>query len=250
MKQPRYFLISFALGIAVLLWGCDADKSAPRAAKYDTQSPIDSFGKPNIDVISVGVTNYTTNFIGGGYILKPEKNNIDEAGNVSGVAATQPDADKWSRSGGSGANLAWDDRSKAPYKFKIWWITVFDKELDKNSGPYAKDGGMFDPYDPYITKETRPGSTWCEYEIEVREVFKEPYGEPFPGRFRDRFSLYFYPDGTVRGHLLFVGEKDDAKNPPIEDIKKRSKLPVLVGKPCLKQIPNPLFGRPKPITIN
>lgn len=245
MNRSRFILLVLAIGMAAFLWGCDADKTGQTAAK----SPIDSFGNPNFGVISVGTYNYTTNQILGVYILQQNKNDIDNAGSTSGRPATQFGAQKWSGSGGSGANLAWDKRWESPYKFKIWWEHVFDKDLDSKSGPYPKGGGMFDPYDPYTTKQTRPGTAWCEYEVKIKETYKEPYGDPFPGRFRDKLNLYFYPDGTVQGHLLMGGEEND-KDFKGEDIANRNQLSVLKGKPCIKEVSNPLYGKPKPITIN
>jgi hypothetical protein len=243
MNRLRLVLLMLAMGMATLIWGCDADKSNQPAAK----KPIDSFGDANFDVISVGAYNYTTNQILGIYILPPDKNDINDAGRTSGRQGTPIGAEKWSGSFGSGADLAWDKRWKAPYKFKIWWENVFDRELDQKSGPYPKGGGMVDPYDPYTSKRTRPGTAWCEYEIEVKETYMEPYGPPFPGRFRTDFNLYFYPNGTVRGHLLMLDKDGDFAG---EDIANRGQLPVLKDKPCIKEIPNPLHGKPKSMTVN
>jgi hypothetical protein len=105
---------------------------------------------------------------------------------------------------------------------------------------------MYDPYDPYITKQTRPGSAWCEGEVEIKETYNEPYGPPFPYRTRNKLILYFYPNGTVQGHLDY-GVDSDIK---IADITKRDELPTLKGRACIKEVPNPFYGKKRPISIN
>jgi hypothetical protein len=243
MNRSRLVLLMLYIG--GLLLGCDVRENI-----YAKPRKSDGWmGDPNFHGVSIEkVHNYTTNQILGIYILQPDKNNIDDAGSSSGQQATPIGEKEW-RSVGVSGGLAWGNQWKPPYKFKIWWENVFDKELDKKSGPYPKDGGMFDPYDPYITKQTRPGTAWCEYEIEVTETYNEPYGDPFPGRFRKIFNLYFYPNGTVQGHLLMGGE-DRERDFKGEDIANRDQLPVLKGQPCIKEVPNPLYGKPKPVTIN
>jgi hypothetical protein len=244
MNQLRLILlILFFIGLPLL--GCDVKEDI-----YAKPRKSDGWmGDPNFFSVTVDAYNYTNNQIVGIYILQPQKNDINGAGSTSGQQVTPNGEEKWRGTGISGS-VAWSNVWKPPYKFKIWWEHVFDKNLDKKSGSYPKGGGMFDPYDPYTTKQTRPGTAWCEYEIEIKETYNEPYGDPFPGRFRDNLNLYFYPDGTVRGHLVFSGEYSDDKNPPREDIKRRGELPVLQGKPCIKEVPNPYYGKPKPITIN
>jgi hypothetical protein len=201
---------------------------------------------PNFKVIGVGSYNYTDYDIYGVYLLPLDKNDIDFAATGIGRRATPAHAARWDGGYGGNAGLAWDLRWKSPKKFKVWWERIVDMDLYRKSGPYAKGGGLHDPYDPYTTKQTRPGLAWCEYEIEVKEKFGEAFGPPFPRRYRDQMVLYFFPDGTVEGHLEFAADSEIKK----VDIAKRNELPVLKDRACLKEITNPYFGKKRPISIN
>lgn len=200
---------------------------------------------PNIEIIPIGSVNYTDYAIYGIYLMPPGKSNIDLAARAS-VGEPQPrGATNWEMRS-SGPAVAWDLRWKVPKRFKVWWERVVDKGKYLESGPFPKGGGMFDPYDPYVVKPTRPGSAWCEGEVTINEQFGEPYGEPFPNLFRRELVLYFYPDGTVQGTLEFGG----FEGIKLFDIAKRNELPVLKGQACLTEVPNPLFGKPRPRSFN
>jgi hypothetical protein len=237
MKKTWLGLLLAVGGICILV-GC---------AKEESFSTGDDskWNDPNFKIITVGTYNYTDDAIFGVFILPVDKNDIDFAGRTSAGNPVPKNATRWEQNG-SGPALAWDLRWRPPQKFKIWWKRVFDPALYEKSGQYPKNGGMFDPFDPYITKQTRPGSVWCEYEIEVKEQFGELFGPPFPYRKRNEMVLYFYPDGTVKGHLEFGSDSDI----PLEDITKRDQLPRLKDKACHKEIPNPFYGKRKPTTMN
>jgi hypothetical protein len=242
MKKTWLGLLLSVGGICILV-GC---------AKEESFSTGDDskWNDPNFKIITVGTYNYTDDAIFGVFILPVDKNDIDFAG-TTGVGYPVPkNATRWESSGGNSPALAWDVRWKPPQKFKIWWERVFDPALYKKSSQYPKDGGMFDPFDPYITKQTRPGSAWCEYEIEVKEKFNELHGVmPYPNMRRDKLMLYFFPDGTIKGHLEFPADAEV----PFEgrvDIALRDQLPRLKDKVCLKEIPNPFYGKRKPTIMN
>ena len=238
----RILMVS-ALLLALALSGCSRNK-----AEQESYGPgeIDKWQDPNFKIIGIGAYNYTDYDIGTVFLLPPDKNDIDYASRGHGQRATRRDETDWEGGYGMGASLAWDFRWKAPRKFKVWWVRVVDMNLYRKSGPYPKDGGMYDPYDPYTTKQTQPGLAWCESEIEVKEQFGELFGPPFPHRKRDQLVLYFYPNGTVQGHVEFAADSDIK----IEDIAKRDELPKLIDRPCLKEVSNPFYGKKRPISIN
>jgi hypothetical protein len=195
---------------------------------------------PNYKIIGIGAYNYTEHDIYSVYILPTDKNDIDFAGQTSVGRGTAKDAKKWSGQGGSGANMAWDLRWNAPYKFKVWWLRMVDPKLA--NAPNSK-------YDIYTHRETEPGYAWCEYEIDIKETFGERYGVgQYPNMVRDELLLYFYPDGTVDAHL---GIEFNGDVPIVERvaIAQRDQLPVLKDRACRKEVPNPLYGKPKPIPM-
>jgi hypothetical protein len=240
----RCLLLIFSICLA-LLTGCNP--SAAERIEKDGIGPgeVNKWSDPNFEILAVGAYNYTDHDIYGAYILPLERNDIDYAAHAAGGRAEPPNSTTWDRTP-SGPGLAWDKRWSTPRKFKVWWHRVTDVDLYEKSGPYPQGGGMFDPFDPYTTKGPRPGMAWCEGEIEIREKFGEPFGEPYPGRKRDQMVLYFYPDGTVQGHLEFAADSEIE----LVDIAKRDRLPKLKDRACLKEIANPFFGKKRPLRIN
>jgi hypothetical protein len=97
-------------------------------------------------------------------------------------------------------------------------------------------------YDIYTNPKAQPGTAWCESEVEIKETYNELYGQPYPERKRNDLYLYFYPNGTVQGHLEY-GIDSEIK---IADIAKRDELPTLKGRACIKEVPNPYYGKPRP----
>jgi hypothetical protein len=230
--------------LSMLLAGCKGGGENER----DSIAPgeVEKWNDPNFSILTINSFNYTDDDIFGLYVLPTDKNDIAYAARGSVGTAIPRGANHW-EGGGSGPALAWDRRWSAPRKFKVWWKRVFDQSLYNRSGPYPQGGGMFDPFDPYTTKQARPGSAWCEAEVEIKEQFGQPFGSPYPNLVRDKFVLYFYPDGTVQGHLEFSFNSDIS----LVEIAERDQLPVLKGRPCLnKEVPNPLYGKRRPISIN
>lgn len=223
--------------------GCSVNDADKESLGPDA---IAKWRDPNIKIIAVGAYNYTDYDIYGVFLLPPERDSIEYAARTTGRRATADSESQWDGGPGSSPSLAWDLRWKTPKRFKVWWHRVTDAELYERSSPYPKGGGMFDPYDIYASKETRPGSAWCEYEVEVKETFGEFFGAPFPQRRRDTLILYFYPDGTVQAHLEYGVEPDVS----VVDIKKRHSLPVLKERPCIKEVSNPFFGHKRPTVMN
>jgi len=182
----------------------------------------------NFDMLGVGAYNYTDYDIYNVYLLPPDKNDLQFAATGHGARSIPRDEEKWALEGASGANLAWDYRWTTPRKFKVWWFRIVNMEA------YHASGGK---YDKYTMKETDPGAAWCESEIVVARG-------PVKGKGED-LILHFYPDGHIEGAFEQV-------TGPVStvDIKKRDELPVLKDRPCLKEIPNPYFGKKKPTQMN
>jgi hypothetical protein len=208
----------------VLLVGCK------KAAPDESLAPgeLAKWNDSNVDIISVGAYNYTDYDIYDVFLLPPDKSDLSFAASGHGARAIPRDEDRWALGGASGANLAWDYRWTTPRKFKVWWFRIVDKNA------YSASGGN---YDKYTMKETRPGAAWCEGEIDVARG-------PTKGMGSD-LILHFYPDGRVEGDVEIV-------TGPVArvDIRKRDELPVLTDRPCLKEVPNPYFGKKKPIQMN
>jgi len=212
------------LVVVALMGGCQKAGSAD-----ETLGPGDlaKWNDPRFEIIGVGMYNYTSYDIFGLLILPPDKNSIEFAAHGFGSRATPRNAVEWVPSGG-GASLAWDIRWTAPRKFKVWWFRVVDAEA------YHKSGGG---YDKYTMKHTEPGAAWCEGEIEVTRA---PASNKIAG-----LTVHIYPDGHIEGDV--VASSEDL---PRVDIKRRDELPILRDRPCLKEVPNPYFGRKKPIQMN
>jgi hypothetical protein len=56
--------------------------------------------------------------------------------------------------------------------------------------------------------------------------------------------IHFFPDGRIEGDVDH-GTGDVSR----VDIKKRAEQKALIGRPCLKQIDNPYFGKNKPVDM-
>jgi hypothetical protein len=231
MKIKWLFLI---LALSSLVVGC---------TKLESFSTGDDskWRDPNFKIIPITTYNYTNHEIGRTYILPPKANDIENAAMIGGAEMTKPNATSWVQSGGNSPDLAWDLRWKPPQRLKVWWLRVVDeKVLSKSS----------DQYDIYKNKETEKGTAWCEYEIEIKEPFNELLGVmPYPNMRRNVMVLYFFPDGTVKGHMEFPSDAEVPIGYRV-DIKLRDQLPTIKDKACLKEIPNPLYGKRKPTTMN
>jgi hypothetical protein len=224
--------IFLALMLGLLLGGCKKTAETTSVDDGVGTGNLATWNDPNFEIITVGAYNYTDYDIYDIYLLPLDKNDIKYAGSRSGVQATQRSEKVWNASS-SGPALAWDLRWKAPHKFKIWWLRSFDKKLEKESD---------NNYDMYTNPKAQPGSAWCESEVEIKETYNELYGQPYPERKRNELDLYFYPNGTVQGHLEY-GIDSEIK---IADITKRDELPTLKGRACIKEVPNPYYGKPRP----
>jgi len=183
----------------------------------------------NYEVITAGSYNYTDYDIYRVYLLPPDRNNLDDAASVDGARATPHTHSSWSGGKGSRASLAWDFRWKTPKRFKVWWERVVDKP--------AMEATPAD-YDEYTHRETRPGMAWCEGEITVTRP-------PVKGK-DGNVLLHFFPDGRVEGDMDFSLDRAPTK----VKISQRDDQRKLTGRACLKEIPNPIYGRKKPAQWN
>jgi len=209
--------------VSTLLSACGKD-----SLEKDSLGPgeIDKWNDPNIDIIGVGAYNYTDYDIYDVFILPPDKNDLKYAAGGHGAQAAPHSAERWGYEGG-GAKLAWDYRWTVPRKFKVWWFRIVDMKAHVAAGR---------KYDKYTMKETSPGAAWCEGEIEVAHA-------PVLGRGGD-LVIHYYPDGHIEGDVIDI-DGDVSR----VDIKKRNELPVLKDRACLKEVPNPYFGKKKPTAM-
>lgn len=190
---------------------------------------VDKWNGPNHEVITAGSYNYADYDIYRVYLLAPDKDNLDDAASVDGARATPRTQDYWSGGKGSRASLAWDFRWKTPKKFKVWWERVVDKRAMEASSPN---------YDEYTHRETQPGMAWCEGEITItRPPIKDTDGNVL---------LHFFPDGRVDGDM----DSSLGRAPTKVGFSRRDDQPKLTGRACLKEIPNPFYGRRKPAQWN
>jgi hypothetical protein len=203
-----------------------------RKAEAESLSPgeLRKWNDPNYEIIPAGLINYTDYGIGPVYLLPLDTNDIDDAIFIDSVSATQPGAERWAGGSNGRPTIAWDFRWELPKKFKVWWFRIVDEEAARA----AHEG-----YDRYTMRETRPGGAWCEAEISV-------HGHPSKEK-SSSLLLSFYPDGHVEGEI-----DDPIARSARPGIDKRNVLPRLAGQACMREIPNPFYGktRPRSFTIN
>lgn len=237
MVKEMLASLSFLLALTVIS-GCNRNDGEDFGG-----SQIDKWDPANVPVLGVGVYNYTDYDIYDVFLLPVDKNDIQYAADTSGARATRPNATSWDGGLGGTAAFAWDMKWSTPKRIKVWWYRVVDEELYDRSGPYPKDGGMFDPYDKYTVKETRPGAAWCEGEIVIDRPPEKRNGSNPHGS----IVLHFYPDGRIEGEMPYFMDDNVLER---VDIAKRNAQPVLKDRPCLKQINNPYFGKKRSIIMN
>jgi hypothetical protein len=219
VREVKLYLL---VACVYILNGCGTGVEGESLAPVD----LTKWGNSNFKVISEGAYNYTDHDIYNVFILPPDKNDIVFAAEAHGGRAIPRDQAQWELTTG-GAILAWDYRWAAPKRFKIWWFRIVDMQT------YVAFGGR---YDKYNEASTAPGGAWCEGEIEI----KHP---PLRGR-RGDLIIHFFPDGHIEGDIDH-GSGDVSR----VDIKKRAEQQTLIGRPCLKQVNNPYFGKKKPVDM-
>lgn len=194
----------------------DMEAVTPSEYKY-------RFHKDRYKIMRVAAYNYTDHDIYGVLIFPEDKSDLDYATHGTGSPPARSGQRDWEWHPHAGT-IAWDYQWEIPKRFKVWWERVADKELlQANTAPY----------DQYTSKDTLPGLAWCEGFIILTRT---------PPKTGDSYIvLHFYPDGRVEA---------DIDGEPRVEINKRHKPSRLVDKACLKQIPNPFYGRKKPIRFN
>ncbi len=212
-----------ALVIAVLMLNTACSRANPEAESFGTGASS-KWRDPNYDIITAGSYNYTDYDIFNVTLLPPSSNSLDDAAYADGASATLPTDTDWSGGSGHQPSIAWDMRWKTPKTFKVWWQRIVDPQASK-----ASEG-----YDRYTHREANPGTAWCEGEITVT---RPPIKDKFGG-----LMLHFFPDGRVEGDIDQSVEGPAPKVP----FSQRGQLPKLTGRACLKEIPNPYYGRKKP----
>ena len=223
MNRHAFSRMSMALAIA-LIGACSQDRHEDAGIGAGA---VKKWNDPDVEILGIGAYNYTDHDIYDVFILPPDKNDIKFAAATSGGRTVTRTADKWRLDGASSPDLVWDFRWSTPKRFKVWWFRIVDMKT------YSASAGH---YDQYTTKATWPGAAWCEGEIVVAHA---------PVRHHDdSMLLHFYPDGHVEGDVLDI--EGDASH---VDFNKRLDLPVLKERPCLKEVPNPYFGKKKPVAM-
>jgi hypothetical protein len=225
MNQKR--IGSAILGVLVLAAGGVLGKWYMDECDDIGTCSTSKWNNPNFEIITVASYNYTDYDIYGVYLLPLDKSSLDHAAHGSGNRATRRDEAQWEGLG-SGPGLAWDYRWPTPRQFKVWWLRVTDQSIYSN--PNNK-------HDAYTMQHSMPGTAWCEGEITVTRP-------PIRTRTSD-LVLHFYPDGRVEGDVEY-GSGPASR----VDISRRDDLPKLAGRSCLKEIPNPFFGRKRPISTH
>jgi len=128
---------------------------------------------------------------------------------------------------GSGALIPWDAKSTKPVTLRVVWAVVYDEKANKEQADSNS-------YDPYTNPDSPAGTAWCEAIVTIEQ--------PYPPDPRE-IVFELFPDGTMKAHVPARSDKPEAeKSPP--DYDKSASLPA--GKYCLKEIPNPMYGLPKP----
>ncbi len=224
----RFTCFTLLTLLALVTSACSRGSTDGGKLSFGTSSDS-KWDDPNIDIITAGSYNYTDYDIYDVFLLPPDAKSLDDAASADGASATPQSYTQWGGGPGRRPSLAWDFRWKTPMKMKVWWQRVVDEKLMYASGKN---------YDPYTHRETEPGMAWCEGEITVTQP---PIKDKSGG-----LLLHFFPDGRVEGDMNLVTERDPVK----ADITKRNALPKLTGRPCLKEIPNPYYGRKKPVQWN
>lgn len=183
-------------------------------------SAVDKISNSAFEVVNVGIYNYTRNDIYAVYLLNPGSIDIDRSNPALGSLAAKDDVANWP--GVALTTLAWDWRWHIPKHFNLVWLNVFDRQKFES----AKD------YNQYRSRDTAPGSAWCQLDITIETSPEKGKG--------NLFLLHFFPDGHV------TTSRVDVFPLPVADFKNRADLPVLSGSPCVHTIPNPMFGKQEP----
>lgn len=226
--NTRYTCLTVLTVLAIAASACSRGSTGGEPVSFGTSSGR-KWDDPNIDIITAGSYNYTDYDIYGIYLLPPDGRSLDDAASADGASATPQSYTRWEGGPGGRPSLAWDFRWKTPMKMKVWWERVVDEKQMTASGKN---------YDPYTHRETQAGMAWCEGEITVTR-------EPVKGE-SGGLVLHFFPDGRVEGDMDLTVEGQPAK----VDIARRNEQPRLTGRACLKEIPNPFYGRKKPVHWN
>lgn len=156
---------------------------------------------------------------------------IDEAPSGGSVffrdasQATLDNGDKVSFSEGS-CCFIWDRPIDQPLRVRVVWSVVYDTSYH--------DGKSSIAYDERLSKQSAPGSRWCEASIDILPAIG-------PERPTTVF-LHFLADGSVQARLGTFGTGGPLST---DEIKRHSaRLPP--GKFCKKEIDNPFYGIPRP----
>ena len=192
---------------------------------------------PDLDAHRIGLTtfNYTGSGIYGAFLLQPSRSDIDDGWSLPGMPPPEQGDDRWTAWGYQSETVPWSDQWATPKTFKVLWYRVHD------AAAFAAHGGS--PYEKYEVRQTSPGSVWCESLVTIAHP-------PVKGR-HNELVIHFYPDGHLEAD---IGEDVPVDASPAQlarvDFRQRETLPGLGGKPCLKEVPNPYFGKQRPMEMH
>lgn len=132
---------------------------------------------------------------------------------------------RYDQAAGASCCFLWNKKQTKPVTLRVVWAVVFDRAQHDAAN-----------YDPYTSKESPPGTRWCEAII--------PIQQPYPAN-PEELILELFPNGEMKAHFSSVSDPPEASMPLSEE--QYRDLPGLPeGQYCLKEIPNPMYGLERP----
>ena len=207
----------FIFALILMAAGCNAGDNTGSQDSVEKILSVDTYNYTKYELHLIDFVNVKKKFV------------IDQAGGAPSVFFLNAgfvelgDGSKASYATG-GCCIVWNIPLNEPTKFKVVWNLIYDLAAFER-----RDG------DDRATKQSAPGTVWCEAIVEVRQPHPE---KPW------HLIFHFFADGTVAAHLSAEGNLRSDGPLPLEEIKKHA-APLPAGQYCLKQIDNPWYGIPR-----
>lgn len=132
---------------------------------------------------------------------------------------------RYDRAAGTSCCFLWNTKQTKPITLRVIWAIVFDRAQHDAAN-----------YDPYTSKESPPGTRWCEAIVQIQQPYPANPGE---------LILELFPDGEMKAHFSSVSDPPEASMPLSEE-QYRDLLRLPEGQYCRKEIPNPMYGLERP----